>query len=193
MRLSTVIAAGAAFVVAGVAGAATAWIGTGPGGWVPNAIRINAWTTSTVIGSQSADAWTRAYVSRIGLLGLPRSESAYYSAYVDDSGQPLETTASYEIRGVMPEGPQWWSVTAYGPDSFLMDVPNDHFSVSSATEGVDDGRIVVSAERPSDGAPWVELTGDQTFSLTLRFYRHPNWTDEELRNLDLPQLVRVSP
>ncbi len=59
-------------------------------GLADGTITNGAWTTGKSFGTADADALTRARVALGGLLALPAKEAMYFTANVDDEGEPLE-------------------------------------------------------------------------------------------------------
>lgn len=136
-------------------------------------VRNGPWATNTTIGSAAADPWTRASVAVAGLLALSREETLYFTASTDSAGMPLRSARCYRIAGHDPAA-RWWSITAYGPDHFLIANPENRFSISKTQVSRDpDGTFVISAGMPAPAPNPLPLgvrEADAPFSLTLRLY-----------------------
>ena len=160
----------AATVLGGVAlGVVVTWFtlmrGAGMGGDVSD----GPWRTSLLIGSNQSGMMLRAMVALHGLLALNRSETVYYTATADSAGAKLSGTACYAIEGRDPPA-QWWSITAYGADDFLIPNKENRYAVSkNAVIRGDDGAFTITASGRAKGANTL-ATGERTFSLTLRLY-----------------------
>lgn len=150
------------------------------------------WQTSPGLGAKSADPWTRAYVSRVGLLALPRDEAIYFTATLDSDGQDLRSDVTYRVSGAFPPV-GWWSLTAYGEDDYLMPSVDHHYSVNSSQFTPSNVEFTVGPRALSINEVWIETAGDQAIALSIRFYRHPGWTNEDLETLTLPKVERVGP
>jgi hypothetical protein len=136
-----------------------------PGG----AIHDGAWRTSLDAGSSTAGMYLRAGVAVHGLLALNRSETMYYSATSDSSGVALDGKCTYRVRGSDPKT-RWWSITAYGPDDYL--IPNDahRYSISKNSVARDpDGSFSVMLSRDDGGENWIAVAPGP-FSVSLRLY-----------------------
>lgn len=130
------------------------------------------WRASLLAGSADADPWTRLRVAVGGLLALTRSETLYYLADHDSTGQPLRTRCRYRVHGTPPDA-RWWSITAYAGDHFLIANDERRYSVNGATAALDaQGRFSVSTGpvAPGGGTPWLPTPGDHDLLLALRVY-----------------------
>jgi hypothetical protein len=153
------------------------------------------WATTTLAGSTSADALTRARIAIGGLLALDKREAIYFNATHDDKGEPLRSDRSYEIRGRVPEV-RWWSITAYGADHFLIENQAGIYSIQpdTAARGADGGIVARLSAKPGGNA-WLpsgrEEDGGKRLALTLRLYNAPDAVMDNLAAVELPRIVRV--
>ena len=142
-------------------------------------LRNGDWYTSESIGAADTDVIVTAMVAISGLLGSTRENSMYYRLS-SVSGEPLRLNCRYRIEGHDYDA-DWWSITAYGWDYFL--IPNEQKRYSFNNENVnrgEDGRWVIhvgaSAEDGNwlpvgpSGAPASEKSTDYDFDLLLRLY-----------------------
>jgi hypothetical protein len=131
---------------------------------------VGPWATNTKTGSPDAGLYTRAATAIYGLLALSRKETAYYNAVTDSAGEVLSGDCTYRLTGRdLPA--RWWSITAYGPDSHLIENETGRYSFSQTTiEREPDGSYdaVVSA-RPQP-RNWLPVKAGQRFELTARAY-----------------------
>ena len=74
-------------------------------------VKNGPWRTNLTAGSRQANMYTRAAIALFGLFALNQSETIYYSARADDSGQRFSGDHIYRIEGKAPEA-RWWSITA---------------------------------------------------------------------------------
>jgi hypothetical protein len=165
---------------------ATAMRGTMPGG-----ISDGPWRTNLSVGSAGGDMATRAAVALHGLLALNRSETIYYTAGTDDAGKPLSGACAYRLAGRDPDA-RWWSITAYGPDDYLIPNPANRYSISKNSV-MRDGSGAFSTEvstRPG-GANAIPV-GAGAFTLTLRLYNPGASVAADPAHAALPAIERVS-
>jgi hypothetical protein len=141
------------------------------GGWaLPVAVRTH-W---------GADVIGRARVARnfIGALGI--EEAMYPTAEVDDDGEPLDGSNSYELRfppGAGPAVDAFWSLTLYRrSDCLLVANPMGRHSIGDRTPGLRteaDGSLVIrlQADDPGAGCNWLPAPPGELFYVVLRLYQ----------------------
>ncbi len=154
--------------------------------------KIDGWELSALAGSKLADPYTRAAVSRVGLLALTRQETLYFNRFSDDEGRPLQEGCDYRLDGQdLPA--RWWSVTLYAEDNYLA-VNGDKAASFDATRQRASGQggwSVFVGDKPKSGAPWISNRGGGKFSLTLRLYNPAAAAASSPATLALPHLVRL--
>ncbi len=132
-------------------------------------IRVGPWRTSSLIGSVQATPYLRAIVAVNGILALNRQEAIYLTAATDDDGQVLSGACEYRVTG-SDIAARWWSLTAYGPDRFLIRNPAHRYSVTIHTVSRDaDGGFSIAVGAAPQPVDWI-ATGSGRFTLTLRAY-----------------------
>jgi hypothetical protein len=137
------------------------------------------WTTNISTGSADAGVMLKATIAMGGLLASTRENSMYYRLN-SVAGEPLRLNCRYRIEGDDYDA-DWWSVTAYGWDNYL--IPNRLKRYSFNNENIlrrDDGSWVihVAAQEQSgnwlpvgpSGAPTWRKLPDYDFDLLLRLY-----------------------
>jgi len=152
-------------------------------------VRDGPWETSLAVGSASGGPYLRAWVAVHGLLALNRSETIYYNASRDSGGERLSGRCVYSLMGRDPKA-RWWSITAYGPDDFLIAGPARRYSVSKTSilrRG--EGNFIATVSRDKPGADWIAV-GDGPFSLTLRLYEPDAGVAADPAHAELPQIVK---
>ena len=160
-------------------------------GAMPGGIADGPWRTSLSIGSAGGDAATRARVALHGLLALSRAETIYYTAETDDAGRPLSGACSYRIAGRDPDT-RWWSITAYGPDDYLIPNPARRYSVSKNSVARDaGGAFSADVSLQPHPANWIAV-GSGAFTLTLRLYNPGASVAADPAHAALPKIERVS-
>jgi hypothetical protein len=139
------------------------------------------WITFSDIGTWGTKYLDRAATTAFIQYGNDRITAAYYHAFQDGSGNPLDgSTSDYVLTfpaGQIPQARRFWSVTAYLPESITL-VPNsaDKYVVASYTPGLvtnPDGSISIYMARTLPaGIPtsnWLPIPGGK-FNLLLRVY-----------------------
>ncbi|NOY17680.1 MAG: DUF1214 domain-containing protein [Gammaproteobacteria bacterium] len=160
------------------------------GSHMSSSVTSGSWWTNTVVGSVHADARTRAYVAKIGLLALAPEETTYYPLY-DVDGEPISSDFVYELRGNQIPA-RWWSITLYGEDHFLVPNKENRYSVKSTQieREVGGGFVVYLSREPHKGN-WISLGNAQNMSLSLRMYNPPPDIRQRLDKLDLPTIHKI--
>lgn len=155
-------------------------------------VDVRGWRSDFAIGSDAADAYTRARVARHGLLALARSEAVYFTRTTDDDGAPLRAACTYRLSGVaMPAG--WWSVTLYDAASMLPANTDSALSIDAGRAGAGAWEAVIAADRPTGAAHWISSRKAGTFDLTLRLYMpDPAVIAAPTTALDPPSIERLA-
>lgn len=145
---------------------------TGPTNWI-HFTNIGAWGDNVV---------ERSSITEFIQYGNGISTAAYYHAFKDETGAPLDggNSRGYVLTfpaGQIPQAKRFWSVTAYTPDSIeLIHNSAEKYDVASYQPGLQtnsDGSIsiYVSRELPEgvDAANWLPVSY-RRFNLMLRVY-----------------------
>jgi len=153
-------------------------------------VRVGPWSTNLAIGGPDADASTRARVALFGLLALDKKETIYFTARTDDAGERLSGSCTYVLKG-NDLAARWWSVTAYGDDSYL--IPNEANIYSFSKPSVKreaDGSYIVRVSPVSQDGNWVPVAAGKTFDLTARFYNPAAAAVEKPEAVQLPSITK---
>jgi hypothetical protein len=141
---------------------------------------VNGWAVNLGLGTPETDRGLRerAIVARYFWGPVPAEEAVYPRAVSADDGQPLDGAKRYRIRfaaGRQPPVDGFWSLTAYGPDMFLVPNPAGRYSVSGDTPGLvtnADGSLDVLLQHdPPAGreANWLPVPAGP-FNVIMRLY-----------------------
>nr|WP_321501070.1 DUF1254 domain-containing protein [uncultured Dethiosulfovibrio sp.] len=147
---------------------------------------LSHWGPWRYLGEPIAEFGTeynyRAMVALKGLGANPASAAIYASSHRDSNGDPLKAGGRYRVhfeKGGLPpvKGDGFWSITAYGDDSFLIPNELDRYCINDRTPTIfnPDGslELLLQPEPPKADDPlranWLP-TGDQGFHLFLRIY-----------------------
>ena len=157
------------------------------------------WATSTATGSEDASLMLKAGVALGGLLASAQSDSMYYRLSALD-GEPLRLNCRYRIEGKDYDA-NWWSVTAYGWDNYLMpNLPRRYsFNNENLVRDTDGSWVITVAatEQPGNwlpigpaGAPGWRKTTNHDFDLLLRLYTPGEAYLNTPMSAPLPRVIR---
>ena len=178
-----------ALVAAIVLGLGSAYYAVSVQTWGKTAVVNGPWTTNLAAGATTADMYTRAAVAIGGLLALNKSETIYYGAVADSTGEAFDPKCTYRIGGRDPDA-RWWSVTAYGKDRFLIDSPKQRYSVSkSNVVRTADGNFVIRVSTAEQTENWI-AGSVEGFILTLRLYNPGPSVIADPHNVPLPAITK---
>lgn len=139
------------------------------GGW---------YTPPANTGNYGTDYRARAAIATLGLGANTPEEATYPAGVTDGNGVPYVGLNRYRLtftRASLPPARYFWSLTMYDADGYLVDNPEDRYSVGPShpplvTRG--DGSVVIEISRTKPSAPdvnWLPSPGGQ-FRLNLRLY-----------------------
>jgi hypothetical protein len=141
---------------------------------------VRGWITPPgILGNYGTDYNIRAVVAMIGVGANLSADATYPSAAVDVHGRALDGSRRYRLRfdaGALPPAHAFWSVTAYGPDDFLIDNPlgrhalGDRDPLLYNPDGSLDLLIQAEPPAPAQRANWLPVKAGQPFTLTARLY-----------------------
>lgn len=141
---------------------------------------VRGWTMPpAVIGHYGSAYAVRAGVARVGLGANLPQDAVYPTAMVDAAGHELDGSRRYRLhfeRSALPPVDAFWSVTAYGPDNFLIANPAGRYALGDRDPLVfnADGSLdlLIQAEAPDARwrANWLPVQAGRLFSLTARLY-----------------------
>lgn len=153
------------------------------------------WQSWFNAGNLGADPYTRAHISRSGLLPITSASGLTYFATADSKGRGLHSDCDYEIVA-QPLSAVWWTIAVFDSDGKL--IPNKaarHAFSSQSLTVLPDGtqRIVLApAARPGH---WLPSGDVGSLTLVLQIIRPLAVTNSEFASRDsrreLPQIKRV--
>jgi len=149
---------------------------------------VNGWATPPAsLGNFGTDYNLRAVVAMVGLGANLPADATYPNTRVDGRGEPLNGRHRYRLRfkaGELPPVNAFWSVTAYGPDDFLIPNPIQRYALGDRDPLVrnPDGSLdlFVQSDPPQDGrtSNWLPVRAGEPFLLNARLY----WPKAEALN-----------
>jgi hypothetical protein len=157
------------------------------------------WVTSVATGSQDAGVMLKAAVALGGLLASTQENSMYYRLSTI-GGEPLRLNCRYRIEGDDYEA-DWWSITAYGWDNYLIPNPQKRYSFNNENlvRNANGSWVITVAATdqagnwlptgPSGAPDWRKL-GDYDFDLLLRLYTPGDAYLKTPQSAPLPKVTR---
>lgn len=147
------------------------------------------WRSNLAAGGVDADMYTRASVAVFGLLALNKSETVYYTARGDSAGEAFDPACSYRIEGRDPDA-RWWSITAYGRDSYLIANPQKRYAIGKTNVvRATDGSFVIRLSRTPEDGNWIATSADG-FDVSLRLYNPGPSVIDRPSTVELPKIVK---
>lgn len=138
------------------------------------------WSTPPAnLGQYGTDYATRAAVATVGLGANLPADAIYPQARVDAEGAALHGSHRYRLHfkaGELPPVRAFWSVTAYGPDDFLIDNPLRRYALGDRdplhynADGSLDLWIQAEAPAAERQSNWLPVRADAPFLLNARLY-----------------------
>jgi hypothetical protein len=180
-----------ALVIAIGGGAASVWYALQAQKGV-GAITVGAWTAFPDIGTSEADPYSKARVSREGVLALGRAEGLAFVAERDSTGEALKRECAYTIGGNFPIARFW---TLYAADQSL-DVIKTEKPRLAALQSYqilrrpDNTALISVGNHPLPGN-WLYIQGSGALYFVLTFYDTPIASSTGLSDITLPQIVRT--
>lgn len=156
------------------------------------AVTIGEWTAFPSIGTPDADPYSKARVSREGLLALGRAEGLSFSAGRDSAGDALRRECSYRIEGAVPSARFW---TLYAADA-AGNVVRGGERRSGALHSyqllhlADNSVSIEAGAHPAPGN-WLALSGAGPMTLVLTFFDTPIASSTGAADVTLPSIVKV--
>lgn len=128
-------------------------------------VQQNGWSTGRDATGFGDDILKRAVGAKFGLGGHQAIENRSYTAQHDADKAKLDGSRALALRferAALPPCNAFWSLTAYGPDLYLVDNEINRYSLGDRTPGLvyaPDGSLTVhiSAERPADIGNWLPV------------------------------------
>ena len=132
-------------------------------------------------------------VTLFALFALPSNEAIYLFAAEDGDKQRLEGGSDYILSGNIHDvKANYWSITAYGNDLYLIPNEAERFSFNAnnlITDSVGNYHIIISASRKPGN--WLPVKAGKGFQLVLRIYKGEGAFVSHLENAKLPLIKKI--
>ena len=111
-------------------------------------------------------------VTIFALFALPSQEAVYLFAADDNTGERLSGDNNYSLSGNINDiKAEYWSITAYGPDQYLIPNEEKRYSFNRdnlLTDSAGNYTMHLSADKKDSN--WLPLKKGSGFQLVLRIY-----------------------
>ena len=141
---------------------------------------VNGWSTPpAILGNYGTFYNTRAVVAMVGLGANLPADATYPNTRVDASGEPLSGSRRYRLHfkaGELPPVHAFWSVTAYGPDDFLIANPIQRYALGDRDPLIYNTGWIAGPDRAVRSAEghrksnWLPVKAGEPFLLNARLY-----------------------
>lgn len=140
---------------------------------------VNGWMFTRNIGSYGTSYHKRAVVAYAGLGANLDSDALYPTAVRDGQGEELEGSKKYILHFDKKDIPKvygFWSLTVYGPDSFLVNNPLNRYSLGDRNKLTynKNGSLDIYLQSTSPGkkleSNWLPTPNSGKFDVTARLY-----------------------
>jgi hypothetical protein len=151
-----------------------------------------SWRGTTNLALNTDDLVT-TQVTLFALFALPSQEAVYLFAASDENQKRLNGKHNYIIQGNINNiKAEYWSITAYGRDLYLIPNQANRFSFNRDNLKTDSaGNFKITLSNTPAGDNWLPTPEKNKFELVLRLY-HSN--EDFIGNLDkatLPTIKRI--
>ena len=147
------------------------------------------WATWPEIGSPTPDPYTRAFLSRLGILPLGSSEGNQFVASVDHEGRALSASCTYSLTGTTPLA-TFWTLVAVDPDGKNIAPKGAQLFLDSAhLSRSRDGFIMIKIGKKLAAQNWLEVESDEPYQLLLTLYDSTAFADDGSRSFELPTII----
>lgn len=141
------------------------------------------------------DKLLTAQASVFALFALPSKEAVYLFARRDESKELLNSANDYTITGNLNQiKANYWSITAYGKDLYLIPNNSDRYSFNNNSIKADSlGNFTITLSHTPKGDNWLPTPQDARFNLVLRIYKGEFNYLSNLETTQLPAIKRLQP
>jgi len=157
------------------------------------AVTIGEWTAFPSLGTPDADPYSKARVSREGLLALGRAEGLSFSAGHDSAGDALRRECSYRIEGAVPSARFWTLYAADAAGNVVRGGKRRPGALHSyQILHLPDNTVSIAAGAHPAPGNWLALSGEGPMTLVLTFFDTPIASSTGASDVTLPSIVRVA-
>lgn len=156
------------------------------------AVTFGPWTAFRSVGAVDADPYSRARISREGILALGQSEGLAFVADRDSAGQRLRFDCAYRIEGSLPPARFWTLfVEADGRTALTAAEGRAAGLQSRAVVRQPDNSIVINVGRHAAPGNWLQVDATGSMRLIATLYDFSLSTQAETLETTMPRIVEV--
>lgn len=148
------------------------------------AVKFGPWTAFRSIGSADADPYSRARISREGLLALGEGEGLAFIADRDSSGQKLRFECAYRIVGPLPAARFW---TMYAETEAETPQVSGAIQSRAVLRQADNSVVVAVGKRAAPGN-WLRVSGDGFMRVVVTLYDFSMASQSEADDAFMPRI-----
>ncbi len=147
-------------------GIGSSWYMIGQG-TIFNTKRYGSWIEWPHAARASADPYTRARITRYGILPLSGRIASTFEARFDSSGRRLHSSCEYRIQSRKLNA-TWWSIAVYDSSGLLIPNAANRYAFDSSTVITrPDNSFVVTLAREARPGNWLPIAGAGRLTLVL--------------------------
>lgn len=154
-------------------------------------ITIGEWEANPAAGTDMADPYARARISREAIIPLGAAEGLTFTASRDREGRRLLLNCRYRVAGRTPPARLW---TIHAIDGVLKVIHSPARLVgglhSHELIRENDDSVVISVGKRPEPGNWLAVAGSGPFRLVLALYDTPIATSGAIATLTLPRISR---
>lgn len=154
------------------------------------AYRIGQWRAWPKIGTPAPNPYTRAYLSRNGIMQLGSAEGLSFIATMDESGARLEAACTYSLSGLVPSAVFW---TLRAEDSTHRNIAASNSALFLHSESIargQNGTVNIAIGPNFSSGNWLETSGTGPIKFILNLYDPALLTGTKNSQVEMPRITR---
>lgn len=155
------------------------------------AVTFGPWTAFRSIGAADADPYSRARISREGILALGEGEGLAFVAERDSGGERLRFDCDYRIEGVLPQARFWTMFTEHVGNQDTANLPPAGAIQSRRVIREPDNNVVVTVGPKAAPGNWLQTQGSGAMRIVTTMYDFSLATQVEATDALMPKITQV--
>lgn len=156
------------------------------------AVTLGPWTAFRSIGAADADPYSRARISREGMLALGEGEGLAFIADRDSAGRRLRFDCAYRIEGTLPPARFWTMfVEANGQPALAAPAGRQAALQSRTLLRQADNSLIITVGRNAAPGNWLQVDGTGNMRLVATLYDFSLSTQAEATDTTMPAIVEA--
>lgn len=152
-------------------------------------VRSGPWRSSPNFGTRDADPYSKAEAAIDGMLSLGRAEGAAFFAERDSTGEFLDASCAYQLKGEPPAG-RFWTLRAE-PLAANSGTSSPAAIHSREMLRKSDNSVEIAIARMPFPGNWLPLTATGRMRLVLTVYDPPASSGWATDNFEMPSVNRI--